>query len=39
MWKDLEDLFRTNKDAKAMAFDNELHNIKLGDFNIDPYFT
>ncbi|CAH1429497.1 unnamed protein product, partial [Lactuca virosa] len=39
IWEDLEALFRSNKDAKALQLDLELRNITLGDSSIESYLT
>ncbi|XP_023729628.1 uncharacterized protein LOC111877339 [Lactuca sativa] len=37
IWKNLEDLFRDNKDAKVIQLDNELRNIVMGDSSVTDY--
>ncbi|KAI3503335.1 hypothetical protein L1887_31775 [Cichorium endivia] len=37
VWKSLEELFRDNKDARAIELDNELRSMTLGDLSIAQY--
>lgn len=37
VWQSLENLFRDNKDTRAIQLDNELLNIVLGDPPITEY--
>nr|GEX64865.1 hybrid signal transduction histidine kinase M [Tanacetum cinerariifolium] len=39
LWDHLKDLFRYNKDARAINLDNELHSIKIGKMTINEYCT
>ncbi|KAL7614674.1 hypothetical protein Lser_V15G06423 [Lactuca serriola] len=37
LWKGLEDLFRDNKDSRAMQLDQDLQSIEIGDMSIHDY--
>ena len=37
VWQSLEELFRDNKDARAIELDNELRSMVLGDRSISEY--
>lgn len=39
IWCDLEDLFCTNKENKAMQLENQLRNIVMGDLSVNDYYT
>nr|KAJ0197156.1 hypothetical protein LSAT_V11C700354450 [Lactuca sativa] len=39
LWVALEDLFRTNKDQKAMQLEDQLRNITMGDLSVNDYCT
>lgn len=37
LWKAIEDLFQSNKDARAIQLNDDLRNIEMGDLNITNY--
>lgn len=37
VWKTLDDLFQSNKSAKAMQLNEDLRNIRIGDLTITEY--
>ncbi|XP_010444912.1 PREDICTED: uncharacterized protein LOC104727509 [Camelina sativa] len=37
IWITLEDLFRDNKEARSLQYDNELRNLEIGDMSITDY--
>lgn len=39
IWVSIENLFRSNKDSRAMQIKNELCNITIGDLSIATYFS
>lgn len=39
IWQNLEELFRTSKENKAMQLENQLRNIVMGDLFVNDYCT
>ncbi|XP_010451375.1 PREDICTED: uncharacterized protein LOC104733499 [Camelina sativa] len=37
IWLTLEDLFRDNKEARSLQYDNDLRTLEIGDMNITDY--
>ncbi|CAA7057552.1 unnamed protein product [Microthlaspi erraticum] len=37
LWKSIEDLFRDNKEARAIQLDNELRQLRIGDLPVHEY--
>ncbi|CAA7055117.1 unnamed protein product [Microthlaspi erraticum] len=37
LWKSIEDLFRDNKEARAIQLDNELRQLRIGDLPVHDY--
>lgn len=39
MWINIENLFRFNKDSRAIQLENQLRNITIGDLSASTYFS